>query len=55
MQRSTILIFAALIAGAVHVEAQSPLQTITTPEKAVLVVNQALEGTWRGMHHLIFR
>jgi hypothetical protein len=45
MQRST-LIFAALIAGAVHVHAQGLLQTITTPEKAVPVVNQTLEGTW---------
>src|SRR5712691_160379 len=46
MQRSTLLIFAALIAGAVHVRAQGLLQTITTPEKAVPVVNQTLEGTW---------
>jgi len=46
MQRFSILIFAGLIAGAVHVQAQSPLQTITAPEKAVPVVTQTLEGTW---------
>jgi hypothetical protein len=45
MQRST-LIFIALIAGGVHVHAQGLLETIITPEKAVPVVNQTLEGTW---------
>ena len=46
MQRSTFLIFAALIAGAVSVPAQGLMTTITTPEKAVPAVNQTLEGTW---------
>lgn len=46
MQRSTLLIFAALFTGAVHVQAQGLLETITTPEKAVPVVNQILSGVW---------
>jgi hypothetical protein len=45
MQRSTLLIFAALFTGAV-LPAQSLSDTIITPEKAVPVVNQVLTGTW---------
>jgi hypothetical protein len=46
MQRSNLLVFAALFTGAVQIQAQGLLQTITTPDKAVPVVNQALSGTW---------
>jgi hypothetical protein len=46
MQRSIFLIFAALIAGAAHVQAQGLLEAISTPEKAVPVINQTLTGTW---------
>jgi len=46
MQRSTVLVFVGLIWTAVHVQAQGLLQSITTPDKAVGVVNQTLEGTW---------
>jgi hypothetical protein len=46
MQRSTFLIFAALVTGAAHVRAQGLLESIITPEKAVATVNQTLEGTW---------
>ena len=46
MQRSTFLFIAALIVNGGRVQAQGLLQTITTPEKAVPVVNQTLEGTW---------
>lgn len=46
MQRSTFLIFAALLTGAAHVQAQGLLDAITTPDKAIPVVNQTLEGAW---------
>ena len=46
MQRSALLVFAALLESAAHVQAQGLLQSIITPEKAVGVVNQTLEGTW---------
>lgn len=46
MKRSMLLVFAAFIVTAVHVQAQGLLQSITTPDKAVGVVNQTLEGTW---------
>jgi hypothetical protein len=46
MQRFTLLVFAALFTGAVQIQAQGLLQTITTPDKAVATVNQTLEGTW---------
>jgi hypothetical protein len=46
MQRSTFLIFAALIASAAPVRAQGLLEAIGTPEKAVPVINQTLTGTW---------
>ncbi len=46
MTRSTLIFFAALIAKTAQVQAQGLIQAITTPEKAVAVVNQTLEGTW---------
>ena len=46
MQRFTLFALAAFIAGGVPVQAQGLLQSITTPEKAVPVVNQSLAGTW---------
>lgn len=46
MNRSALFVFAALIGGTAHVQAQGPLQSIVTPEKAVGVVNQSMEGTW---------
>jgi hypothetical protein len=46
MNRFTLLVFATLIGSAAHAQAQGILQAIITPEKAVAVVNQTLEGTW---------
>jgi hypothetical protein len=46
MQRYNLLVFAALAVTATQVQAQGLLQSITTPDKAVAVVNQTLEGTW---------
>jgi len=46
MNRSALFVFAALVASAAHVHAQGLLQSIITPEKAVAVVNQSMEGTW---------
>jgi hypothetical protein len=46
MQRSTLLLFAALITGTGHVQAQGLPQTIIAPDKAVPAVNQTLSGTW---------
>lgn len=46
MQRSTFLAFVVLSASAAHVQAQSLLGNIITPDKAVATVNQTLEGTW---------
>src|SRR5262245_45070641 len=46
MQRINFLISAALVASAAHVQAQGILETIRTPDKAVAVVNQTLEGVW---------
>ena len=46
MHRSSLLILTALVASATHVQAQSVLDTIRTPDKAVATVNQVLEGTW---------
>jgi len=43
MNRFALLAFAALIGSAAHAQI---LQSIITPEKAVGVVNQSLEGTW---------
>jgi hypothetical protein len=45
MQRSTLLVFAALTASTA-LQAQGLLQNIAAPEKAVATVNQTLEGTW---------
>ena len=39
-------VFAVAMTGTALVQAQSPLDTIRTPEKAVATVNQSLEGTW---------
>ena len=46
MTRPTFLIFAALVAGATHIQAQALQETIISPEKAVAVVNQSLSGLW---------
>ena len=46
MKRFTLLVFGALIGSGAHIRAQGLLQSITTPEKAVAVVNQTMEGTW---------
>jgi hypothetical protein len=43
--RAFLFVSAALLTGAV-LPAQSILDTIRTPDKAVATVNQALEGTW---------
>jgi hypothetical protein len=46
MKRSILFIFTVLIGSVAHLQGQGILQSITTPEKAVAVVNQTLEGTW---------
>jgi hypothetical protein len=46
MKQFTLLVFGALIGSGAHIRAQALLQSITTPEKAVAVVNQTMEGTW---------
>ena len=46
MQRLAFALFAALMTSTSLVQAQSLLDTIRTPDKAVPVVNQALAGTW---------
>lgn len=46
MNRFTLLALAAVIVGTPGVRGQSLLDSITTPDKAVAVVNQTLEGTW---------
>ena len=46
MQRLTFTVFAALMTSTALVQAQSLLDTIRTPDKAVPVVNQTLSGTW---------
>jgi hypothetical protein len=46
MHRSSLLILTALVASATHLRAQSILDTIRTPDKAVATVNQVMEGTW---------
>jgi hypothetical protein len=47
MKLSSLFVFAALIGSTAQVQAQSLLQqSIVTPDKAVAVVNQTLEGTW---------
>ncbi len=42
MKQSTLLVFAALLGGTAHVQAQGLFQSIITPEKAVGVVNQSV-------------
>jgi hypothetical protein len=46
MKRSTLLVFAAFVASAAHVQAQGLLQSIVAPDKVLNVVNQTMEGTW---------
>ena len=47
MQRFTLFVFAAALAGnTARVQAQGLLDTITTPDKVVPVINQTLSGTW---------
>src|ERR1051326_510243 len=46
MTRSAFLIFTALMASTVQVQAQGLQATIITPEKAVPTANQVLSGTW---------
>lgn len=46
MNLHTFFAAAALLAGAAQLQAQSLLQAIITPDKAVATVNQTLEGTW---------
>ena len=46
MNRSALLVFAALIGSTATVQAQGLLQSIVTPEKAVDALNQTMEGTW---------
>ena len=45
MKRSILLSFTALFTGAA-LPAQSILDSIRTPDKAVATVNQTLAGTW---------
>ena len=45
MKRSVLLSFAVLFAGAAT-PAQSILDSIRTPDRAVATVNQTLQGTW---------
>ena len=46
MKHLTFAIIASLITNTALVQAQSLLDTIRTPDKAVPVVNQTLSGTW---------
>lgn len=47
MHRFTLFgLAAALVASTAPLQAQSLLDTIATPEKAVPVINEALSGTW---------
>ncbi|MDQ6678356.1 MAG: hypothetical protein M3Z09_13810 [Acidobacteriota bacterium] len=46
MPRFNFILAAALAASTMQAQAQSVLDTIRTPEKAVATVNQSLEGTW---------
>jgi hypothetical protein len=46
MRRIVLLVSAVLIAATTHVQAQGLGEVIRTPDKAVPVVNQNLEGTW---------
>ena len=46
MRRIGLFIFAVLMSGTAHMQAQGLGELIRTPDKAVPVVNQTLEGTW---------
>ena len=46
MKLTTFLASVALIGSAAQIQAQTLLQSIVTPDKAVAVVNQTMEGTW---------
>ena len=46
MRCLTFAVFAAFMTSPALVQAQSLLDTINTPDKAVPVVNQTLSGTW---------
>jgi hypothetical protein len=46
MQRFTFAVLTILITSTTVAQAQSLLDTIRTPDKAVPVVNQSLTGTW---------
>ena len=46
LPRLVFAVLATLTASTAIMQAQSPLDTIRTPEKAVATVNQSLEGTW---------
>ena len=46
MQQVSLPILMAVVASLMPVQAQSILDTIRTPDKAVPTVNEVLEGTW---------
>jgi hypothetical protein len=46
MKRSNLLLFGALLASAAQLPAQSLPGAITTPDKAVPVIDQTLAGMW---------
>jgi hypothetical protein len=46
MKQFSLPILMAVMASLMPVQAQSILNTIQTPDKAVPTVNQVLEGTW---------
>ena len=46
MQKSTLAILVLLITATSQLRAQSLLESIRTPEKAVANIHQTLEGTW---------
>ena len=46
MQRSPLLIFAALIVSAAHLRAQGLLEAVNTTVRAVTAISQSLTGTW---------
>ena len=46
MSRIALIVSAVLIMGAAHMQAQGLGEVIRTPDKAVPVINQNLEGTW---------
>jgi hypothetical protein len=46
MQQFSLPILMAVMASLMPVQAQSILDTIRTPDKAIPTVNEVLEGTW---------